>query len=79
MDTFLRQVEQSRLCQPFLTGEVFQPSEYFCGPPLEPLQQVHVFPVLGDTELDTGLQEGCHESGVEGQNLLPLSPGHTSF
>ncbi|XP_074886898.1 autophagy-related protein 13 isoform X3 [Buteo buteo] len=30
-------VEQ--LSQPVFTGEVFQPSDHFCGPPLDPLQQ----------------------------------------
>ncbi|KAK4822574.1 hypothetical protein QYF61_017160 [Mycteria americana] len=34
-------------------GEVFQPSDPFCGPPLDPLQQLHVFPVLRTPELDT--------------------------
>ncbi|KAK4824075.1 hypothetical protein QYF61_010586, partial [Mycteria americana] len=38
------------------TGEVFQPSDNFHGPPLDPLQQVHVFPVLRAPELDTVLQ-----------------------
>ncbi|KAK4806908.1 hypothetical protein QYF61_012629 [Mycteria americana] len=37
-------------------GEVFQPSDHFCGPPLDPLQQVHVFLVLGIPELDAVLQ-----------------------
>ena len=30
---------------------MLQPSDHFCGPPLDPLQQVHVFPVLGAPEL----------------------------
>ncbi|KAK4820335.1 hypothetical protein QYF61_024873 [Mycteria americana] len=43
-------------CSVLLTGEVFQPSDHFCGPPVDPLQQVHAFPVLGTPELTAGLQ-----------------------
>jgi len=32
----------------------------FLWPPLDPLQQVHVCPVLGAPELDAGLQVGSH-------------------
>jgi len=41
----LLHAEQPQLSQPFLT-EVFHPSDHFCGSPVAPLQQVHVFPVL---------------------------------
>jgi len=44
--------------------------------PLDPLQQVHVFPVLRAPELDTGLQVGSHQSRAEEQNHLPLPAGH---
>ncbi|GAB0210319.1 mitochondrial enolase superfamily member 1 [Grus japonensis] len=37
-------------------GEMFQPSDQLCGPPLDSLQQVHVFPVLRTPELDAVLQ-----------------------
>ncbi|KAK4830165.1 hypothetical protein QYF61_008676 [Mycteria americana] len=43
----LLQAEQPQLSQPFFTGEVFQPYDHFRGPPLDPLQQVRVFLVLG--------------------------------
>ncbi|KAK4806915.1 hypothetical protein QYF61_012636 [Mycteria americana] len=49
-------LEQPQLSQPFFIGEVFQPSDHFCGPPLDPLEQVHVFLVLGAPELDAVLQ-----------------------
>jgi len=62
----LFQAEQPQLSQPFLMADVFQPSDHFCGPPLDPLQQVHVFPVLRAPELDAGLQLGSHQSGIEG-------------
>ena len=35
--------------QPFFIGLVFHPSDQFCSPPLDTLQQVHVFPVLDAT------------------------------
>ncbi|KAK4822945.1 hypothetical protein QYF61_023445 [Mycteria americana] len=59
--------------------EVFHPSDHFCGPPLDLLQQVHVFPVLRAPELDAVLQVGSHQSRVEGQNHLPRPAGHASF
>ncbi|KAK4816953.1 hypothetical protein QYF61_025776, partial [Mycteria americana] len=50
----------SRLNNPnsqlFLIGEVLHPPDHFCGPPLDLLQQVHVFPVLRAPELDAVLQ-----------------------
>ena len=46
---------------------------------LNPLQQVLVFPVLRDPELDAVLQVGTRQSRVEGQNHLPLPAGHTSL
>jgi len=60
-------------------AEVFQPSNHFCGPPLDLLQQLHVFPVLRAPEMDSGLQVGSHQSRVEGQNHLPQPAGHTSL
>ena len=60
-------------------GEVLHPSDHFCHLPLDPLQQVHVFPVLRATELDAGLQVGSHHSTVEGQNHLPRPAGHAAF
>jgi len=47
-------------------------------PPLDPLQQLQVFPVLRTPELDTGLQVGSHQSGVEGQNPLPQTATHAA-
>ncbi|KAK4827923.1 hypothetical protein QYF61_022371 [Mycteria americana] len=52
----LLQAEQPQVSQPFFTGEVLQPSDHFCSPPLDPLQQLHVFPVLRAPELDSVLQ-----------------------
>jgi len=79
MEPSLLQGEQPQLSQPFLIGEVFQSSDDVCGPPLDPLQQVHVFPVLRAPELDAGLQVGSHQSRVDGQNHLPHPGGHAAL
>jgi len=71
LEPSLLQAEQSQFSQPLFTGEVFHPSDRLCGPPLDPLQQVHVLLVLGAPELDTGLQVRSPQSGVERQNHLP--------
>jgi len=52
----LLQAEQPQLSQPFLILEVFHPSNHLCGPPLDPLKQAHIFPVLITPELDVVLQ-----------------------
>jgi len=57
---------------------VFHPSDGFRGPPLDLLQQIHVFSGLRSPELDTGLQVGSHQSRAEGQNHLPQPAGHVS-
>ncbi|KAK4812466.1 LOW QUALITY PROTEIN: hypothetical protein QYF61_026459 [Mycteria americana] len=75
----LLQAEQPQLSQPVLVGEVLQPSHHFRGPPLDPLQQLHVLLVLRDPELDTVLQVGSHQSRVEGQDRLPQPAGHAAF
>ncbi|SGA33935.1 Uncharacterised protein [Chlamydia abortus] len=46
------QTKQAQFHQPFFTGEVLQPSDHLCGPPLDLIQQVCVFPVLGAPGLD---------------------------
>jgi len=50
------QAEQPQLLQSALIGEVLQPSDHFCGRPLHPLSQVHVFAVLRAPELDAELR-----------------------
>jgi len=46
---------------------VLQPSDHFCDPPLDLLQQGHVCPVLRAPELDAGLQVGSLQSRAEGR------------
>jgi len=58
---------------------VLQPSDHFCGPPLDPLQQVDVFLVLGAPELDAVIQVGSYQSRAEGQNPLLRPAGHATF
>ncbi|KAK4810205.1 hypothetical protein QYF61_011799 [Mycteria americana] len=74
----LLQAEQPQPSQHVLVGEVLQPAGHFHGPPLDLLQQVHVFPVLRAPELDAVLQVGSHQSRVEGQNPLPRPAGHAA-
>ena len=62
----LLQAEEPQYSQAVLIGEVLQPSDHLHGPPLDPLQQLHVLLVLGAPELDAVLQVGSHESRVEG-------------
>jgi len=38
----LLQAKQAQFPQPFLIGEVLQPSDHPCGPPLDPLQELHI-------------------------------------
>ena len=74
----LLQAEQPQLSPPVLIGELIQPSDHFHGPPLDVLQQLHVFLMLRAPELDAGLQVRSHQSRVEGQNPLPRPSGHAS-
>ena len=42
----LLQAEQAKLLQPVFLGEVLQPPEHLCGPPLNPLQKLYIFSVI---------------------------------
>ncbi|KAK4815434.1 hypothetical protein QYF61_002649, partial [Mycteria americana] len=83
----LLQAEQPQLSQPFFIGQVFQPSDHFHGPPLDPLEQVHILLVLGTPERDTVLQtkdEGINlekssmKKTVTGWMLNTTAPHHKS-
>ncbi|KAK4807440.1 hypothetical protein QYF61_001991 [Mycteria americana] len=63
----LLQAEQPQLSQPVLIGEVLQPPDHFCGPPLDPLQQLHVLLVLRTPELDAVLQGGLTRAEQRGR------------
>jgi len=59
----LLQAEEPQLFQPVLIVEVLQLSvPHIHGPPLDPLQQLSVLPVLGATELDAVFNVGSHKS-----------------
>ncbi|KAJ7413989.1 hypothetical protein WISP_87148 [Willisornis vidua] len=79
-DTDLSTLEDS-LCDSlyFTQGEVLQPSIHLHGPPLDSLQQVHIFLVLSTPELYAAFQVGSHESGVQRENHFPQPAGYTSF
>ncbi|KAK4820325.1 hypothetical protein QYF61_023558 [Mycteria americana] len=48
-----------------IQGEVLQPSDHFCGPALDPFQQLHVLLVLRAPELDAVLQDTVGLLGCE--------------
>ncbi|KAK4827314.1 hypothetical protein QYF61_016564 [Mycteria americana] len=62
---------------PFISRGV-PPLGAFLWPPLDPLQQLRVFPVLRTPELDAAPQGGSPQSGAEGQNPLPHPAGHAA-
>lgn len=49
----LLQCEKTQLLPSSLTGQVLQPFNHVCGPPLDPIQSVRVFFELRGPELDT--------------------------
>ena len=78
LQTSLFQAEQPQFLQSVFTGEVLQPSLQLCGPPLDPLQQLHILPVLGAPDLVTVPQMGSHEDRGERENHLPCPAVHPS-
>ena len=71
-------VEKAQFLKPVFIGAVFQPLDHPYSFPLDPLQKLHVFPVLGDSDLHAILPLGPHEDRIEGDNHLPLAAGHPS-
>ena len=71
MEPSLLHTQQAQLPQPFFIGEVLQPSEHLHGPPLDPLQQLHIFLVLGALGLDAILQMGPYKGRTQEDNHLP--------
>ena len=65
------QAEHAELPQPFFIEEVLQSSDHFHSPPLDLLQQLHIFLVLGSPGLDTLFQVVSHKDGVWGVQLPP--------
>ena len=53
--TSLLQAEQAQLLQTVVIGEVLQPADHLCGPPVDPLQQLHIAPLLGTPGLNAVL------------------------
>ena len=41
----LSQAKQAQFLQPFFIGEVLQTPDHLSGPPLDPLQELHILPV----------------------------------
>ena len=70
--SFLK-AEQTCVAQSFLIGEMSQTLYHLCGPPLDSLQEILVFFVLGSPELDTVLQARPYQGRVEGKDWLMAS------
>jgi len=68
----LLQAEEAQLPQPVFIGEVHQPSDHLYSSPLNPLQKLHIFLVLGALGLDAVLQKGPYNCSIEGDTHLPL-------
>jgi len=68
----LLQAERAQLPQPFSIREVLQPSDHLCGPPLDPLQQLHICLVLGAPGVD-GVSGGQREGTIPSLTLLATS------
>jgi len=64
------QNEQPRLPHPFFI---------FVASPLDPLQQLHIFLVLGTPDLNTVFHIGPDEGRSEGDNVLPHPAGYPHF
>ena len=62
LEPSLLQATQAQFPQPFLLGEVLQPSNHLSGLPLDLLQEIYAFLVLGAPGLDAVLQMGPHKS-----------------
>ncbi|XP_042676391.1 retinol dehydrogenase 14 [Centrocercus urophasianus] len=63
------QAEQAQFIQPVFSEEVLLPLDYFHGPPPDPVQNLHIFPVLEALDLDMALQLG-HCQGRVGEHYL---------
>jgi len=61
-----------------LIGEVLQPLDHLCGPCLDTLQKLDIFPVLRVTDPNSVLQLGPCKGRVERSNHFPHSAGHPS-
>lgn len=72
----LLQSEHPQFSQPFLIGQILQPSGHFCGSSVDILQYAHALLVLRTPEMDTALQAVSHQSRVEGPHHLA---DHASF
>jgi len=70
------QTEQAQFLQPILIGELL--SDHFHGPPVHPLQKLHLFPLLEAPDPGGILQMGPPKGRVEGSHL-PHPASHSSF
>lgn len=76
LEPSLFQAEEAQLLQTLFTEKVLQPLDHLSGSPLDTLQKLHIFSVLGASDLDAVLQLEPHMERIE-VNLLH-SAGHSS-
>ena len=72
------QDDHAQFLQRVFTGEVLQPLDHPCGPPLDHLQQLHIFPVLEAPDLDAVCQLGPHKGRTGEDSRLSCLAGQTS-
>lgn len=77
METSLPQANQPLLPQPYFVGEVLQPFDNLCGRPMDLLQQLYIFLVLGAQDMDSVLQKKLYKR--EGGQSPNTSPKPKSF
>ena len=61
---------------PFFIEEALQPSDHLHGPPLNPLQKLHIFPMLGAPDLEAIVLMEPYKGRAEGYSHLLLPAGH---
>lgn len=74
----LLQAEQAELSWPVTHSRGASALEASLWPPLDSIQQFHMFVTLGVPDLEAEHQLGSQERRVEGKNPLPLSAAHTA-
>ena len=70
-ESYFLKAEQTQVAQPFLIGEMLQALYHLCGPPLDSLQEIPVFFILGSPGLDAVLQVRLDQGRVGWEEHLP--------
>lgn len=76
LESFVLQDEKTCFLQSFLLGQVLQPFDHLCCPPLDPLQFACVFIELQGPDPDTALHVWPDKSWVEWDDYISVSTGN---